>query len=332
MRTTPMTILCSLAACAAEVGHHGGYQGSPDGGVAANCTNAQTVTGDYTITGASGFRNIPTGCWNLTGKLQLSGSSITSVAQLGDLRHVDALELDGTALARFDSKSPVEVAGSITIHNNAQLTDVANIVTMDAATLTNVIVDYNPQLTKLALPRVTRVTGALAIGFNDKLTTVDLSRAARLEDGAIFCDNAVLATLNLSALQSVGPLTIRHNAALASLGSLAALQFVHGDLTIDNNAKLDLAGYTTGTIQHIDGSLVITNNTALTGVGQLTHAGGAGVGVAITGNSQLDYCPAKEIGCCVAHRNYASIANNTTTTCTQHSWCWTQQQGCPYLY
>src|SRR5512134_3138633 len=92
MRTTIKALLCSvLATACAPIGEPGnGYDG-PDAGVdagsaSATCDSIETRSLDMTVSGTAAFNNVPSKCWRLAGKLTVSGSALTSVAQLGDLR------------------------------------------------------------------------------------------------------------------------------------------------------------------------------------------------------------------------------------------------------
>ena len=80
-----------------------------------------------TITGTSGFTDLPTGCWELGGKLTLRGPAISSLDKLGDLRTVGSLELDSTDLSAIDTPSPIDVTGDIAIHHNSKLVDISNV-------------------------------------------------------------------------------------------------------------------------------------------------------------------------------------------------------------
>jgi hypothetical protein len=213
------------------------------------------------------------------------------------------------------------------IHHNAQLTDLGNVQPHgDLATLD---VEYNDSLTTLGgLSELTRVTGATTIADNGKLATLDLSRATRLEGGLAITDNAALTTVKLDQLSSVGNLTLRHNAALASISSLASLQYVHGTLTVDDNDNLAGLDAMSGVMTSIDGSIVVTGNAKLSSLGQLTHVGVVGGSVSVTSNTNLDYCQPQPFTCCMQITGTLQISGNRSTSCQQHSWCWSN--GCPY--
>jgi hypothetical protein len=332
MRTSTTLLICSALAACAQVGERGGYEG-PDAGSGSStnrtCDDLQTVTGDLTITGTSGFTGLPESCWELTGKLTLRGPAITSLDKLGDLRTVASLELDSTALTRIDTPSTIDVTGDVAIHHNAQLTDIANL--QPHGELSSLMVEYNDSLTTLGgLSEVTRVTGATMIDDNGKLATLDLSRAARLEGGLEIADNASLTIIKLDELTSVASLTLRHNTSLTSISSLASLQYIHGTLTIDDNDKLSGLDSMSGSMTSIDGGVSITNNALLSDLGQLTHVGVIGGSVSITSNSSLSYCQPQPFTCCVQMTGALTISGNAGTSCQQHSWCYDNNYGCPY--
>lgn len=330
MRTSTTLVMCSALAACAQVGERGGFSG-PDAGSGSSttrtCDNLETVTGDLTITGTTGFSGLPSSCWELTGKLTLRGPAITSLDKLGDLRTVASLELDSTALTRIDTPSSINVTGDVAIHHNAQLTDIGNI--QPTGELSSLMVEYNDSLTTLGgLSEVTRVTGTTMIDSNGKLTTLDLSRATRLEGGLEIADNAALTMVKLDELNSVAAFTLRHNTALASISSLAALQYVHGTLTIDDNDKLTGLDSMSSAMTSIDGGVVITGNAQLSNLGQLTHTGVIGGSVSISSNTNLSYCEPQPFTCCIQITGTLTITGNASTSCQQHSYCW--NNGCPY--
>ena len=332
MRTSTTLLMCSALAACAQVGERGGNAG-PDAGSGSStnrtCDDLQTITGDLTVTGASGFTGLPEGCWELTGKLTLRGPAITSLDKLGDLRTVAGLELDSTALTRIDTPSSIDVTGDVAIHHNARLTDIGNL--QPHGELASLMVEYNDSLTTLGgLSEVTRVTGSTMIDSNGKLTTLDLSRATRLEGGLEIADNTALTMVKLDELTSVGAMTLRHNPALATITSLSALQYVHGTLTIDDNDQLTGLDSMSGTMTSIDGGIVVTGNAQLASLGQLTHVGVIGGSVSITSNTNLSYCQPQPFTCCMQIAGTLTISGNNGTSCTTHSWCWNDNTGCPF--
>lgn len=331
MRTSTSLLLCSLLAACAQVGERGGYQDGPDAGgsTTRGCDDLETLIGDLTITGSSGFTDLPQGCWELTGKLTLRGPAITSLAGLGDLRTVAGLELDSTALVGVDTPSTIDVTGDVMIHHNAQLVDLGHVA--PHGELASLLVEYNDSLAIIGgLSQVTRVTGATTIENNGKLVTLDLAHATRLEGGLTVQDNAALTTVELDQLTSVGDLTLRHNPALASISSLSSLQYVHGTLTVDDNDNLAGLDAMNGAMTSVDGSIVVSGNAKLASLGQLTHVGVVGGSVAITSNGSLDYCQPQPFTCCMQITGALQISGNRTTSCQAHSWCWNNNYGCPY--
>ncbi|HEX5063566.1 MAG TPA: hypothetical protein VFV99_29515 [Kofleriaceae bacterium] len=337
MRTTIKALLCSvLAAACAPIGERGDGLDNADAGVdgAGNgvCDQYQTKTMDLTINGSAGFNNLPQSCWKLNGKLTLTGPAVTSLAKLGDLREVRDLVIDDTDLTKIDTKSIVEVTGDITVRYNDKLTDIANLAAKQTAK--SILVEYNGELTNLGgLAKAEVVTGGTIIRNNAKLTTVDLGRATRLEGGLLVADNNLVTKLDAHSLQSVGDFTFRNNAALADLGSLSALRFVHGTFTLDNNDNLvSLANSITSGMGTIDINVIISNNAKLSELGGLARTQYIGGSVQATSNSALTFCEVREIDCCV-NSGQVLASGNQTTTCNQtgYSWCNQELGYCPYM-
>jgi hypothetical protein len=333
MRITTTLFVCStLGACLPSSRIH--HVDDVDAG-GSNTTTQQTcdsptvVTGDLTING-SDFSMVPSTCWTLGGKLMLSGSSVTSLDKLGTLQSATAIEISHTALTKLDTKQALAVTGDVSIHDNATLSDISNLA--PATTIASLYVVNNGALADLAkLSTVQTIAGAVLFETNNKLATLDLSQVARIEGTLTIQNNAVLATTKLPALASVYTFTVRNNPVLTSFGSLGALQYVHGDLLIDNNVLLaGLSDAMTGTIATIDSSLTITNNPVLTSLGQLAHTGLAPT-INISNNQQLGWCLAREVGCCVQHDGTATTQNDMNQNCQTHSWCYQQNGGC-YAY
>lgn len=333
MRTTTQLLLCSvlgLPACA-QVGDGGGrfYGGSNDGSGSATrtCDDLVTLPGDMTITGSSGFTGLPDGCWELGGKLTLRGPAISSLDKLGDLRTVGALEIDSTALTSIGTPNMIHVTGDVAIHHNTNLVDIANV--MPHGDLSSLMVEYNDVLPNLGgISATTRVTGATTIESNPKLTAIDLSHATRLEGSITIQDNDALTSIDLGQLSSVGSFNLTHNIALTTLMPLTSLAYIHGTLTVSNNAKLSGLDGMSSSMTSVDGSIAISNNAALSSLGQLTHVGLVGGSVLITGNSNLDYCQPQPFTCCMQITGTLQITGTRTSSCQSHSWCW--NNGCPY--
>ncbi|MBV8757486.1 MAG: hypothetical protein JO257_09435 [Deltaproteobacteria bacterium] len=331
MRTTTQLLLCSLLAACAQVGGGGGrYYGSPDAGSgssARTCDDLVSVPGDMTITGSSGFTGLPTGCWELGGKLTLRGPAISSLDKLGDLRTVGSLEIDSTELSSIAVPDMLHVTGDLAIHHNTKLVDISKV--MPHGDLSSLMVEYNDVLPSLGgLSETTRVTGATTIENNPKLASIDLSHATRLEGGLTIQDNDALTSVDLGQLSSVGPFSLTHNISLTTLKPLTSLSYIHGSLTVSNNTKLSGLDGMSSSMTSVDGSIAISNNTALTSLGQLTHVGLVGGSVLITGNTNLDYCQPQPFTCCMQITGTLQITGTRTSSCQQHSWCW--NNGCPY--
>ncbi len=349
MRTTTLGFLFSIATAAAcaPVGAPGPNT-RPDGGsgsATAKCdtTNIQSVDGDWTMNANDDVgQGIPDGCYTLNGSLTITGADVDSMSQLGDLRGVTDLTIQGTMLAKIDTPAMIHVTGSVTINQNTALTDLSNIDIKTADVLTGITVTFNDSLTSLGrLNRPSDVTGAVEIGQNNALTTIDLSQITRAEGGLSIHDNAEVTTLKLTALNAVGKLNgstdfvVRNNGQLTSLGSLASLQFIHGNLIIDNNdqlATLDDSMVMQGL--NIDLNMQITNNALLASLGQLAHSTRIGQQLQVENNGTLLYCNAREIGCCVSHTSDIISGNKTANdNGCPHSWCYASNgNSCPFQY
>jgi hypothetical protein len=334
MRTTTSSALFAtlLAVGCAPIGEGANRATRVDAGGSGSadlsCDDIVTKTMDLDFSTSTTLSTLPTGCWKLDGKLTID-SSVTTLASLGDLRGVSQLVMTGSQLTSLDTPSPLAVSDSIDIENNAKLTDLNNLsVSTDdscGAYVSTVTVTGNSELTGLGgLNQLRCVSGAATFQNNIAMTTLDLSYAKRLEGGLTIQDNTALTSLKLNQLTSVTEgITIKNNAALTSLGSWAQLQFVHGSLMIDTNAAITTLEGTLPTASiMIEGALTITNNAKLTEVGEFDHLAGAET-ISVSTNAALDYCEAREIGCCVPHgTETALIQGNKNTQCNgPSSWC-----------
>jgi len=360
MRTITSTALLATTlaiGCAPIGGEPGrGHGAGPDAGTGSgdpSCDESNIIakTGDIDFTGAA-VTGLPDACWTLSGKLTVE-STVTTLSKLGDLRGVKDLVITSSALKTIDTPNPLAVSGSIDIEMNTKLTDVSNLSLPTDSTcgtyLNAVTLSGNSVLADMgALNQVRCVIGAVEIENNVKLTDIDLSNAVRLEGGLTVSGNSAATTLELTALQSVtGELTIQNNAALTSLGSWTAMQFMHGGITIDTNPSLTtLAGVITagtnsnntlGTGFMVEGTLAITNNAKLTEIGDFDHLSWAQQ-INVSHNAALDYCEAREIGCCVVDSQPGSvtmdtIASNKNTSCGgASSWCYSANGACHNNY
>lgn len=341
MRTTTFVLFCSLAACA-PVGGGGSTntRTNPDAGTGsgdATCTTPKTVTADWSISSMSDFSNVPSTCYQLAGALTISTSDVTSLSKLGDLREVQDLTIDSTALAHIDTMSAIHVTGNVTITNNTDLTDLSNLHVDTTDTLQDVTVTGNDALTSLGnLNRPGTIEGAVEVGNNGALTTVDFSQVQHFMAGLDIHDNAAATTLRLTNLVDVtGNFTIQNMGALTSLGAMSKLQSVFGSFIIDTNKTVaSLADSMVATNMVVAGDMQITNNALLTNLGELAHSSRIGGELIVENNAQLTYCSAREIGCCVAHTSDVISGNKTNNDngCA-HSWCYAaNNNSCPYQY
>jgi hypothetical protein len=328
MRTTTSLLLCSAVAACAPVGGPGELQPDAGGSSDRACDNPQQLVQRLTIRSSSDVNALPRNCWELKAALTLSGPDVTNLDMLGDLRTVASLELDGTGLTKFNSMSPIDVTGDIKIHDNPHLADLANV---RPQTATSLVVKNNAALTNLGgLSALTGVTGPVTIDTNAKLETVDLSKATKLVGALSVSNNAALTTLKLDALTSVYDLTLSNNATLTKISSLAALRFIHGTLTIQENDQLTGLNAMSGAMTSIDNSVVISDNPVLSNLGQLTHVGVIVGSVWVIGNPKLDYCEAQPFTCCVPIGGALTISDNLGTSCQTPPWCWAKNNSCPF--
>ncbi len=362
MTTTATTFaIASLAALAACTGNFGGGNTweAPDAGdgSAAACDNPEIKTMDITVSGSTvsmTAKEMPTGCWNLKGKLTVSGSAASLKDLLGDLRQVDDLVVTNSMVTKIDTVAPIAVTRTLDIENNTVLTSLANIaLPNDASCLTymaSLSVTGNQALTDLGgVSGAMCVAGLTDISNNVELTNVTLDSAARLEGGLKVTYNTRMQSLSFTNLSSVGPVTITNNDALVTFNTFN-MQNVHGDVMIDSNKLLASLpnpkwiqpATTTSPALTIDGTLTISNNDALTSVGQWNHIGSVlnshvplgTYAITVKNNKNLDVCQIREIGCCVAHNDTAQISSgNKGNSCNNgsHSWCYSGG-GCPYRY
>lgn len=330
MRLASLSLAPLLAAGCVSVGDHGNAPATKPGPIdTTGCAGVVTEPGDLTITSDDAPDGVPDGCWALSGKLTLLGPAVTSVAGLGDLRSVHDLEIDATSLTALDVTTTLAVTGDIKIVHNTTLADLGKLA--PSGQIRSLIVEYDDALTGLGgLAQVTGITGDTAIDNDGALTDIDLAAATTL-GGVAIDDDPALTKIELPAATSVGSVAIANNPALTSLDSMSALTAVHGSLLIGNNAALPGLGGLGATLGSIDQNLLIIGNGRLSELGQLAHAGGIGGSVEIANNSQLDYCAAAAIGCCVSAAS-VQILDNLSSSCSSGNapWCWTEQDGCPY--
>jgi hypothetical protein len=314
---------------------------APDGGT-EDCT---MVTHDVSVRNPDDATSLPQdGCWDLYGKLSIEGSTITTLSMLGDIRSANDIEIVGTGLTTFDTKSTVNVwYGEVHVASNSKLTSFTNLTIQDGH-VANVDIDANPALTNFELGGLEKIDTDLTVTNNPALSKVDISALETVTGNISIDNNAALATVNFGSLSSttsielindpvltsisgmpsttvMGNLTLQSNAALTTLSGLTSLQSVGGSLKIDNNKALaSLSGFP-ATSAVVANGLVVTNNAALTDMGGLSHFK-VYDGVTITGNTSLAYCPAHEVGQCALYSGTASIGGNksgTTTNCSY--WC-----------
>ena len=204
----------------------------------------------------------------------------------------------------------------------------------------SIVVEYNSQLTSLGgLSKAGIITGATTVRNNAKLATLELGTATRLEGGVTISDNLALKSLDLHSLESVSNFVIRNNGALTSLGSMPALAFIHGTLTIDNNdalVTLDntmMAGSTFNERKvWVDQTVSVTGNGALTEIGAIAHFKYVVGTVTVQNNGALTYCEVREVDCC-SDTDVVLHSGNKTSSCNTsgYSWCVAETGDCPFM-
>lgn len=359
--TTTTLALATFTTAALAAGCTGNFGGgnkwtAPDAtATAAACDRPEIKTMDITVTGTSMTMadKVPSGCWNLKGKLTVSGATTSLEAVLGDLRQVDDLVLTNTQVTAIDTVAPLAVTRSLEVENNPVLTSLANLaLPNDASCLTYlgaVTVTGNQALTDLGgVAKTMCVAGLTDISNNVELAAVTLDSAARLEGGLKVTYNTRMTALSFTQLQSVGSVTITNNDALVTIGTINATH-IQGDLLIDANkslrtmptiSKAQTTAHDTTDVLVIAGAMMISNNDSLTNLGNWSYAGQVlnthsvlyPNAIMIKNNKNLDVCQAREVGCCVAHSDTAQInSGNSGTSCNTgaHSWCYAS--GC-YRY
>ena len=314
---------------------------TPDGGD-DNCT---MVTHDVSVRNPNDATALPQDqCWDLYGKLTVEGTTITTLSMLGDIRSANDIEIVGTGLTSFDTKSPVNLwYGEVHVASNDKLTSFTNLTIQDGH-VANVNIDANPALTTFELGGLETIDTDLTITNNATLTKVEISALEKVTGAVVVDNNAALGTVNFGSLSSaasielvndpvmtslsglpsttvMGNFTIQSDAALTTLSGLTSLQSIEGTLKIDNNKALTSLSAFPATSAVIGAGLSVTNNAALIDMGGFSHFNYLG-GITITGNTSLPYCAAHEVQQCVT--SYAGTPligsnKNTTTNCTY--WC-----------
>ncbi|CAN5536464.1 hypothetical protein BH11MYX1_BH11MYX1_08540 [soil metagenome] len=356
--TTTTIALATFATAALVAGCTGNFGGgnkwtAPDATeTAAACDSPEIKTMDITVSGASMTLadKVPTGCWNLKGKLTVNGSTASLKDVLGDLRQFEDLVLTNTMVTTIDTVAPLAVTRSLDVENNTVLTSLANVaLPNDASCLTylgSITIKGNQALTDLGgVSKAMCVAGLTQISNNVELAAVTLDAAARLEGGLEVTYNTRMTALSFTQLASVGSITIANNDALTAIGTVNAAN-IQGDLLIDSNkslskmpaiTKAQTTAHDTSDVLVISGALMISNNEALSDLGNWSHAGQV-LGthsalypnaITIKNNKNLPVCEAREVGCCVAHADTAQInIGNSGNSCNSgpHSWCYSS--GC----
>jgi hypothetical protein len=306
--------------------------------------DCEKLEAEVTIRTMADFDELPSGCWDLWGALKISGSEITSLAPLNKLVGVNELHLVGTKLTTLDAEMPLKVYGPITIANNSQLQNLANMSVEAADDLTiTVTVDDNALLASIeGLADLTRIDGDLTITNNPKLAAVELGQLKQVTGVTRISNNATVKTIGFVKLtvatrievtnnpalttfggfaaQSIKDMLIRGNKALTTLGTMTQLDRIEGGLTIDDNDALTSIGMFSTAAQYLTGSLVVSNNANLSDLGRISHL--LGIGSAnFNSNPKLSSCKTVEVQACVRTLgSFSAVANLPQSNCPAN-WC-----------
>lgn len=204
-------------------------------------------------------------------------TQLTDLAGLESLVRVGELYLDGNAITDVGALAGLQSIGQLRIVSEP-LTDLSPLTSL--ATLDALYVATSQFTALAALPALQHI-GHVALEDNAALTDLDI----------------------FTGVSSVDSLTILNNDALAALPGLSALQQVHEDFNIQDNAALtSLAEVADLTV--VGGRLRILSNHALPCVDALAWAAGisAGNGIKVADNEDCpvspDPCPWKDDGDC----------------------------------
>lgn len=200
----------------------------------------------------------PTACTGgiAAGNLILSGTGVGTYA--GECGIANNVTIKSTATAEeIEAFQRVEtIGGMLTIEAGAQalvlpklrkvtstlnIGSSAQITSLSAPALevvNQVQINGAPGLTSVSLPALTDSGTSVQLSGNPVLKAAHIG-ATKLSINLLVVDNPLLTDLNLARLTQVSNLTIRGNAALASLATLADAVNVSGKWVICNNAALD---------------------------------------------------------------------------------------------
>ncbi|HET9625867.1 MAG TPA: hypothetical protein VFP84_31115 [Kofleriaceae bacterium] len=295
--------------------------GTTDGSGDATGSGAQCaeLDQDLNVTSTADMAGLPkTGCFDLYGKLTISGPAITSLAGLGGLNSVNELVLDNTGLTTLDTKGDVGIYGKLTVTGNPKLTNLKKLAFGNAPV--QVLIDNNAQLASLDAfavgdPQLAQVTGDLTITNNPRLAAIKAPYLTSVTGAVTIANNTALTSLDLSPLTGAGSLAITSNPALGSLATMTSLYRVAGNLTINGNAALSNLGAFTTSLKYVDAMLNVSNNGALADLGALKHLALVGA-ITITGNASLLACRATEVDRCTSHPISSVIGNNKSSSCS----------------
>ncbi|MGA9575458.1 MAG: HYR domain-containing protein, partial [Lysobacterales bacterium] len=267
-----------------------------------------TIITGLTIDGASindltplaGLTTISTvSPFSLNHKLQISNTSLVSLAGLQNLSDVFWLNISNNALLIDTSalSSLTVTRGTLEIHSNALLANLdgfSGVTNLQAGALS---LFNNPSLSDLGgLSNLNSTAGSLAIMNNDALANLDgLSALSHVASNISIQNNDILTSISgLSGLTNfTATLDFRFNPQLSSLDGISGVTELSG-LILNSNSSLEnvdeLAGLTTIGNQYSD--MLISNNDSLTNLDGLADLVSLDAGVEISDNNSLDACSA----------------------------------------
>lgn len=294
---TTLILGAALAGCASDLG------GSDP---AASCA----LLPNLTIRSDADLAKIPTGCFGVQGTFEVSGTSMTDLAELADLVAVAHLRIeDNGALTSFAGLDNVQVVGDLIIGGNpalasidglegtqkllsAEITDnpalrdlrgLANLVEV----VNDAIIEGNDGLRDLrGLSRLQAVGGTLSIRDDGALTSLaGLDRLEAARGFVVSANPAMTALTGAERLQVAVDLQITDNPRLASAAGMKVVEV--GNLTVIGNPVMSrLGGF--DKLARARGSVTIENNDGLIDIDGFSGAFLAVSGVlAVRGNAFL---------------------------------------------
>lgn len=224
---------------------------------------------------------------DVRGSLRIEdNSALTTLSGLVDVRVSGDLVIDGNArLADLAGLDGTDELTALTLRANDALRDLSGLRSLREIT-GDALVSDNRALGSLAgLDRVDTIGGDLILEQNDQLTSLTgLSRLSSVSTIALDRNAKLGSVGGLSALTTVDRLRITGNTALSSLTGLGVTR-VAGDLDVENNGLTTLGSL--ANLQQVDGNLIIASNPSLTGIDGLSTSLRVNGSLRVTSNPRL---------------------------------------------